>query len=182
MSRRTHRPGQARVTSFNRRAKSQALGTRERVNADTFCMAPRPSAPTRHRTRTRSVSLERTRPWRDCSPLKRLGCDQPGDSQVHGVAPGAFRALDVPERPATHGQSQTHAASVPSTIIRYAAVDSPYRVGSQAVGTHCVWPWQQSANSPHLTSKQPPTTQDVESESRCKSRKFEIHRTTRWPF
>ena len=36
---------------------------------------------------------------------------------------------------------------------------------------------QQSANSPHLTSKQPPTTQDVESESRYKSREFEIHRS-----
>jgi len=41
---------------------------------------------------------------------------------------------------------------------------------------------QQSANSPHLGSKQPPTTSDVESRSRCKSRKFKIHRTTRWPF
>ena len=47
---------------------------------------------------------------------------------------------------------------------------------------HCVWPSQQSANSPHLTSKQPPTAQDVESESPCESREFEIHRTARWPY
>jgi len=41
---------------------------------------------------------------------------------------------------------------------------------------------QQSANSPHLGPEQPPKTQDVESESRCKSRKFEIHRTAPRPF
>lgn len=84
-------------------ARSQTLGTRGGVGAANFRAAPRPLPLKRHTTRTRTVPTATRELERSSSAPKMLGYDQPGDSQVHGVAQGAFRALDVPKGSATHG-------------------------------------------------------------------------------
>gem|GEM_PF-2428853 len=58
----------------------------EGVGAATFCVAPRPSAFTRHAARTRRMAMTTQDRRTSCLPSQMLGYDQPRDSHVHGVA------------------------------------------------------------------------------------------------
>lgn len=107
-------------------------------------------------------------PWRWC--CKRLTCENSGPRGIrtHDWWDGGFHrgefgcgALLVPMRPATHGESRTHAVSAPRTIIRSATVDSPTELFPKLLdpASNGLLPGSMPpANSPHLGSKQLRTT------------------------